>query len=103
LLSGTWKQALDELRKKKYHEEKDDRVRVQVIRRPRGAECDREILDSIFGSIFIKDQYLYTEAKRYILGHDPGQLNPIQAFEDAQAFKDELTNEDSSDSDLSDN
>jgi hypothetical protein len=68
LLSGTWKQALDELRKKKYYEEKDDRVRVQVMRRPRGAQCDREILDSILGSIFIEDQYLYTEAERYILG-----------------------------------
>ncbi|KAH6851073.1 hypothetical protein B0I37DRAFT_429531, partial [Chaetomium sp. MPI-CAGE-AT-0009] len=78
LNSGTWKQALDELRKEKY------RIKKRIVTDGVGAEADYMSwykIWRIFGGEHRSDHEL-TDADRYILGQDPQQRNPIQALED---------------------
>lgn len=75
LLSGTWKQALDALRKNKY-----DFVKLKA---PHGAECD-EMPPEVYETIF-KTSYSHlssSEAEAYIKHRDLCLPNPIQALED---------------------
>ncbi|KAH6613518.1 hypothetical protein F5144DRAFT_587912 [Chaetomium tenue] len=81
LRSGTWKQALDELRKKKYH------VKNYIIRDPSGAEVDsrsgsdRFRPSDIFGNYYDiegpPERAMVSKADRYITGQDPQQPNPL--------------------------
>lgn len=72
LWRGTWKQALDELRKKKYH------IKNGILRAPQGAECnymsDGDV-KKVFGTPYCHDHA--SEADRYIVGQDPEQRNPL--------------------------
>ncbi|EDN07297.1 hypothetical protein I7I51_03437 [Histoplasma capsulatum] len=73
LLSGTWKEALDALRKK--------RSRVVLFSEPQGAECDnmpREVYESIFST----ENCDVSNAERYIRNWIPWEPNPLQALED---------------------
>jgi hypothetical protein len=72
LRSGTWKQALDEPRKKKYHSKEE------ILRAPQGAECNfmsEKYLQKIFSTPYSSEHA--SEADRYILGQNPQQPNPL--------------------------
>ncbi|ATY65018.1 hypothetical protein A9K55_003843 [Cordyceps militaris] len=77
LLSGTWKDALDVLRRKARG--------IMALSHPRGAECDsmsQEDYERIFGH---EDHACSSEAEMYInrcLPGLPNPPNPIQALED---------------------
>ncbi|RYP11877.1 hypothetical protein DL767_011280 [Monosporascus sp. MG133] len=74
LLSGTWKEALDALRKKRY--------RFMLFSEPQGAECDN-MSQTDYERIFGSDNHGYrSEAELYITNRIPGKLNPVQALED---------------------
>ena len=73
LLSGTWKQALDVLRKKT--------SLVVIFREPHGAECDDMPLEGYKRAFSSKDSY-QSEAEFYIRSRDSWRPNPIQALED---------------------
>jgi hypothetical protein len=74
LLSGTWKEALDMLRKKRYD--------VVLLKRLRGAECDAmspETYENIFGD---EDQTYRSVAELYVGNRSrwTGSNNPLQAL-----------------------
>ncbi|RYP10690.1 hypothetical protein DL764_000480 [Monosporascus ibericus] len=74
LLSGTWKEALDALRKK--------RSRNMLLSEPQGAECDN-MSQTDYERIFGNDNYEYrTEAEFYIMNLITRESNPVQALED---------------------
>ncbi|RYP57085.1 hypothetical protein DL769_009707 [Monosporascus sp. CRB-8-3] len=74
LLSGTWKEALDALQKKRSH--------IILLSLPQGAECDN-MSPKDYKRIFGKDTYGYrSEAEIYITSRIPLQPNPVQALED---------------------
>ncbi|KAK3938127.1 hypothetical protein QBC46DRAFT_390838 [Diplogelasinospora grovesii] len=74
LLSGTWKEALDALRKK--------RPRVVLLSEPQGAECD-DMSPKDYERIFGQDRSRYSsEAELYITNPMPSIPNPVQAVED---------------------
>ncbi|RYO97936.1 hypothetical protein DL765_010981 [Monosporascus sp. GIB2] len=74
LLSGTWKEALDALQKKRSH--------IMLFSEPQGAECDN-MSQKDYERIFGKDNYGYrSESELYITSRIPLQPNPVQAFED---------------------
>ncbi|KAK3297800.1 uncharacterized protein B0H64DRAFT_458342 [Chaetomium fimeti] len=74
LNSGTWSQVLDELRKKKYHDQK------KIIIHSRGAEHNyRTDLSRIFGIDYMIEDRL-TDADRYILRQKRHQRNPLHSI-----------------------
>ncbi|EER39389.1 conserved hypothetical protein [Histoplasma capsulatum H143] len=73
LLSGTWKEALDALRKK--------RSRVVLFSEPQGAECDN-MPHEAYESIFRSENCNENDAERYIRNRIPWEPNPLQALED---------------------
>jgi hypothetical protein len=74
LLSGTWKEALDVLRRKRCH--------IMLLSEPQGAECDNMSQED-YRKIFGNDNYgNLTETELYITNRIPRQPNPVQALED---------------------
>ncbi|RYP53946.1 hypothetical protein DL768_001168 [Monosporascus sp. mg162] len=74
LLSGTWKEALDALRKKRSY--------IMLFSEPQGAECDN-MSQKDYERIFGNDNYgCRSEAELYITNRIPRQPNPVQALED---------------------
>jgi len=71
LLSGTWKEALDALRKKN--------IRIVQLSEPKGAECDNMSPED-YKRIFDDKCAYYTLAEFYVRNRIPQQRNPLETL-----------------------